>query len=155
LGERVRLSGLRRREGLGAVGETVHGAFGRLLLIVFPLLLPPHRTLLRVELAVVIGVDFVEALAKVPVAFLGRHRCQPIIIGLLSLKPLLLRRGKIGRGQLLREPRPALRQIVDAEVAILFEGDHFVRRGGASRRQELLELRGEYAQARRRRRRSR
>src|ERR1700674_2627810 len=63
LGERVRLSGLRRREGLGAVGETVHGAFGRLLLIVFPLLPPPHCTLLRVELAVVIGVDFVEALA--------------------------------------------------------------------------------------------
>jgi hypothetical protein len=29
-----------------------------------------------------------KALAKAPVAFLGRHRCQPIIIGLLSLKPL-------------------------------------------------------------------
>ena len=49
-------------------------AFGGLLPIILALFFAPSRTLLRVELAVVIGVDLVKALPIQPVSFFGRHR---------------------------------------------------------------------------------
>ena len=58
------------------------GAFGGLLSIILTLLVAPGRPLLRVELAVVIGVDLVEALPIQPVSFFCRHRRQLIVIGL-------------------------------------------------------------------------
>src|SRR5438067_5887480 len=100
------------------------GTFGGLLTIVFPLLLAPRGPFLRIELAVVVAVDLVEPLAIELVALLGRHRRQPIVIGLATLDARLLRSGKAGLGQLTREPRLALLQVAHAEVAVLVEGDH-------------------------------
>src|SRR6516225_6362403 len=61
------------------------GAGGSLLPINLALPLAPGGTLLQIELAVVIGVDLVEALAIEPVAFRFRHRRQLIVIGLAAL----------------------------------------------------------------------
>src|SRR5271156_2658722 len=99
------------------------GAFGRLLAIDFPLLLAPCGPFLRIELAVVVAVDLVEPLAIELVALLGRHRRQPIVIGLTALDASLLRSGNAGVGQLTREASLALLQVVRAEVAVLVEGD--------------------------------
>src|SRR5271169_4533732 len=106
------------------------GAFGRLLAIDFPLLLAPCGPFLRIELAVVVAVDQVEPLAIELVALLGRHRRQPVVIGLAALDARLLRSGNAGIAQLPCEPSLALPQIMRAEVAVLVECDHLARRGG-------------------------
>src|SRR6516164_1397875 len=101
------------------------GAFGGLLPIILALLAAPCGTLLCVEMAVVIGVDLVEALPIQPVSFLGGHRRQLIVIGLAALDACLLGCRKAGRRQLPCQPRLALCQIVEPELAILLEGDRF------------------------------
>src|SRR5438270_1923749 len=93
------------------------GAFGGLLAIIFPLLLAPRRPFIRIELAVVIAVDLVEALAVELVAVLGRHRNQAIVIGLAALDARLFGGGNARLGQLPCEPRLALLQVARAEVA--------------------------------------
>src|SRR5271155_4638724 len=105
-------------------------AFGGLLAIEFPLLLAPRGPFLRIELAVVVAVDQVEPLAIELVALLGRHRRQPVVIGLAALDARLLRSGNAGIAQLPCEPSLALPQIMRAEVAVLVECDHLARRGG-------------------------
>src|SRR6516225_5099446 len=105
-------------------------AVGRLFSIVFPLLLAPGSAFLRIELAVMIGIDLIEAFAIELVAFFGRHRRQLIVIGLAPLDACFLCRGKTGRHQLPREPRLALLQIAYPEIAILVESDRFACRSG-------------------------
>src|SRR5271165_6475808 len=114
------------------------GALGRLLAIVLALLLAPSRPLRRVELAVVISVDLVEALPIEPVAFLGGHCRQLIVIGLAALEAGLLGIREAGSRQLPCQSRLAqrqarlarqlaLRQIVKPEIAVLLEADRFAR----------------------------
>jgi hypothetical protein len=83
-------------------------AFRRLLPVVFPLLVAPSGTFLGIELAIVIGVDLVEALAVELIALLSRHRRNLIVIRLAPLNAGLLGRGKAGRCQLPHEPCLAL-----------------------------------------------
>ncbi len=58
------------------------GAFGCLLPVKFPLFLAPCSTLFGIELAVVVDVDLIKALAIELVTLLGRHRRQLVEIGL-------------------------------------------------------------------------
>src|SRR5215469_8457601 len=101
-----------------------------LLPIVFPLFLAPSRPLLGIELAVVIGVDLVEAIVIELVELLGGHCRQPVVIGLAPLEARLLGRGQARRREPVCEPRLALLQIAHAELAILVKGDHFLRGRG-------------------------
>src|SRR5438046_3164892 len=80
--------------------------------IVVALRLAPRRPFLRIELAAVVAVDLVEPLAIELVALLCRHRRQPVVIGLAALDARLLRSGKPGGNQLMRQPRLALLQVV-------------------------------------------
>src|SRR5271167_1502603 len=105
------------------------GAFGGLLPIILALLLAPGGALLCVELAVVIGVDLVKALPIQPVSFLGGNRRQLIVIGLAALDARLLGCRKAGCCQLPCQPRLALCQVVEPEIAVLLEGDRFARGG--------------------------
>ena len=103
--------------------------FGGSLPIILALLLAPGGTLLCVKLAVVIGVDLIKALPIQPISFLDGHRCQLIVIGLAALEARLFSRCKAGGRQLPCQPRLALCQIVEPEIAILLEGDQFARCG--------------------------
>src|SRR5271157_4070341 len=105
------------------------GAFGGLLPIILALLLAPGGALLCVELAVVIVVDLVKALPIQPVSFLGGHRRQLIVIGLAALEARLLGCRNAGRRRLPCQPRLALCQIVEPEIAVLLGGDRFARGG--------------------------
>src|SRR6516165_7909626 len=103
------------------------GAFGGLLPIILALLLAPGGSLLKIELAVVIGVDLVESFAIERIAFRFGHRRQLIVIVLAALEARLFGYRKPRVGELARQPRLALRQIVQPEIAILLEGDQFAR----------------------------
>ena len=102
-------------------------ASGGLLAIILALLLTPGRTLLYVERAVVVGVDLVKALAINRVAFRFGHRSQLIVIGLAPLDAGLFGCGQARGRQLLRQPRLALCEITQPEIAVLLEGNRFAR----------------------------
>src|SRR5215471_12020508 len=93
------------------------------------LFLAPDGSFFRVEFAVVIAVDLIETLTIELVALLLWHRRLLVVIGFAPLYVCLVRRGQTGSGQLTRQPRLALLQIVQTEVAVLVEGDHFVPAG--------------------------
>src|SRR5262245_40274656 len=105
------------------------GPFSGLLPVVFALLLAPGGALLQIELAVVIGVDLVEAFAVDLVPFLGRHRRQLVVVSLAPLEARLFRCRESGGRQLPRQAPLALLQIVNAELAVLLKGDHVPRDG--------------------------
>src|SRR5882724_4813751 len=100
-----------------------------------PLLVAPDSTFLRIELAVVIGVDLIEPLAVELVTFPGRHRRQLVVMDLAPLKARLVGCGKASGGQLPGEPRLALLQIARSKVAVLVKGDHV---GGGGRLEDPL-----------------
>jgi len=110
-------------------------AFGGLLPIILALLVTPDGALLRIELAVVIGVDLVKSLAIERVAFRLGHCRQLIVISLAALEARPLGGGKTGGRQLASEPRLALCQIVQPKIAILLESDRF---GGSGWRRRAL-----------------
>jgi len=99
---------------------------GCLLPVVFSLLLAPRGAFLRVEAAVVIGVDLVEPLVKELVALLVRHCCDLVVIGLTAFDTRPLRCGKARCRELPREACLTLLQIVQAKLAVLFEGDRLI-----------------------------
>src|SRR5258708_11495590 len=84
------------------------GAFGCLLPVRLALLLAPRSPLLGIELAVVIDVDLIEALAVELVTLLGRHRRQLVVIGLTSFESPPLGRRHVGCRALLGEAGLAL-----------------------------------------------
>ena len=79
-----------------------------MLPIMLPLLVAPDSTFLRIELAVVIGVDLIEPLAVELVTFPGRHRRQLVVMDLAPLKARLVGCGKASGGQLPGEPPGAV-----------------------------------------------
>jgi hypothetical protein len=77
------------------LGGRCFSAVGRHLAIVLALLLAPRRPFLGIDRAVVVRVDLVKAGAKDRIAFPGRHRRQPIVIGLAPLQIRLFRRERL------------------------------------------------------------
>src|SRR5258708_16435894 len=67
------------------------------------LLVAPRGALGRIDLAVVIGVDAVEAFMEAAVAVRFRGAGEPVVIGLYLFDPGFSRPGKIGCSALARE----------------------------------------------------
>src|SRR5207248_454699 len=98
----------------------------RIAVIEGALLLPPGGALTGVDLAVVVGIDLVEALAEPAVAVGFRQPAHPVVIRFDLLEPSLLASWQIGGGELHCQLRLAPFDEIEAPIAVLLEADRFV-----------------------------
>src|SRR5205823_223513 len=117
------LNSLARRAGDGRLGGAAATAVEGALLVV------PGGALARVDRAVVIGVDLVEALAEAAVTIGCRQPGEPVEIGLGLFEPGPLTRLQIGGGELGDELGLSAFDVAQPPLTILLEADRVVGRG--------------------------